>query len=60
MLGVRIFTVIFPLVVIISVGYFYARFRPIKMTAINRLKVAIFSLAVTTYLSHLKLISFFR
>jgi hypothetical protein len=46
MLVVRIFTVIFPLVFIISVGYFYARFRPIEMTAINRLNVAIFSPAL--------------
>ena len=46
MLVIRIFTVIFPLAFIISIGYFYARFRPIEMTSINRLNVAIFSPAL--------------
>jgi predicted permease len=46
MLVVRIFSVIFPLVFIISVGYFYARFRPIEMTSINQLNVAIFTPAL--------------
>lgn len=46
MLVVRIFSVIFPLVFIISVGYFYARCRPIEMTSINQLNVAIFTPAL--------------
>ena len=46
MLVVRIFTVIFPLIIIITVGYCYARYRPIEMTSINRLNVAIFSPAL--------------
>lgn len=46
MLVVRIFTVIFPIVFIVTLGYFYARFRPIEMTSINRLNLAIFSPAL--------------
>ncbi|KHD05013.1 hypothetical protein PN36_11980 [Candidatus Thiomargarita nelsonii] len=46
MLISRIFTILFPIFAIVAVGYLYARLRPIDISAVNRLNMAIFTPAL--------------
>jgi len=46
MLITRIFTVLFPIFAIVTVGYLYARLRHVEMTTTNRLNMEIFSPAL--------------
>lgn len=46
MLFIRIFTILFPIFAIIAIGYCYARFRPIEITTVNRLNMALFNPAL--------------
>jgi predicted permease len=46
MLIARIFTVLFPILTIVMVGYLYARIRPIDMSTANRLNMEVFTPAL--------------
>jgi malate permease and related proteins len=46
MLIARIFTVLFPIMAIVIIGYLYARIRPIDMSAANRLNIEVFTPAL--------------
>ena len=46
MLIARIFTVLFPILTIVMVGYLYARIRPIDMSTANHLNIEVFTPAL--------------